>query len=137
MKYLLVFGFAILPYSLFAQSKTTKARIKPDTTVYTKVDEIPEFPGGLEKLGAYISKMKMPALDTTENTQGRVIIQMIVEKDGSLTHLKAIRGGNSAMDKAYIEYIGRSPKWKPGLIHGKPVRVVYSIPITVCFSSNE
>ena len=137
MKYLSVFGLIMLPFVVFAQSKTTKARIKPDTTVYTKVDEIPEFPGGLEKLGAYLSKMKMPALDTTENTQGRVIIQMIVEKDGSLTHVKAIRGGNSAMDKAYIEYIGRSPKWKPGLIHGKPVRVVYSIPITVCFSSNE
>lgn len=137
MKYLSVFGLIMLPFVVFAQSKTTKARIKPDTTVYTSVDEIPEFPGGLEKLGAYLSKMKMPALDTTENIQGRVIIQMIVEKDGSLTHLKAIRGGDGAVSKAYIEYIRRSPRWKPGLIHGKPVRVLYYVPVTVCFSSDE
>lgn len=137
MKRLCLFGLIMLPFVALAQSKTKKSIIKPDTTVYTKVDETPEFPGGLEKLGAYISKMKMPALDTTENTQGRVIIQMIVEKDGSLTHVKAIRGGNSAMDKAYIEHFRRSPKWKPGLIRSKPVRVMYSIPISICFASDE
>ncbi|HEX8022643.1 energy transducer TonB [Mucilaginibacter sp.] len=137
MRNLFVFGLIMFPITLFAQGKSKKEHAKPDTTIYTSADVVPEFPGGLEKMGAYLSKIPMPPLDTTENIQGRVIIQMIVEKDGSLTHLKAIRGGNSAMDKAYIEYIGRSPKWKPGLIHGKPVRVVYSIPITVCFSSNE
>lgn len=137
MKRLCVFGLIMLPFVALAQSKTKKAIIKPDTTVYTKVDEIPEFAGGLEKLGVYLSRMKIPPLDTTENTQGRVIIQMIVEKDGSLTHVKAIRGGNSAMDRAYVEYIRNSPKWKPGLIRGKPVRVMYSIPISICFASEE
>lgn len=137
MRYLLVFGLVMLPVALFAQGKTKREHVKPDTTIYTSVDQIPEFPGGLEKFGAYISKMKIPPLDTTDNTQGRVIIQMIVEKDGSLTHVKAIRGGNSAMDRAYVEYIRSSPKWKPGLIRGKPVRVMYSVPITVCFSSED
>ena len=137
MKYLLVLGLTVFPVLLFAQSKLKKRQVKPDTTVYSSVDVIPEFPGGLEKLGAYLSKMKMPALDTSENIQGRVIIQMIVEKDGSLTHLKIVRGGNSAMDKAYVDHIRHSPKWKPGLIQGKPVRVTYSIPISVNFASDE
>jgi protein TonB len=137
MKCWFVFGLVFFPIALFAQSKSKKVSVKPDTTVYTSVEEIPEFPGGLEKMGAYLSKMKIPALNTTENTQGRVIIQMIVEKDGSLTHLKIVRGSNSAIDRAYVDYIRRSPKWKPGLMHGKPVRVMYSIPISVCFTSDE
>lgn len=137
MRYLLVFGLVALPAISLAQSNRQKAHNKPDTAVYHIVDVIPEFPGGLEKFGAYISKMKIPPLDTTRNIQGRVIIQMIVEKDGSLTHVKAIRGGNSAMDRAYVEYIRSSPKWKPGFIHGKPVRVMYSIPISINFASDE
>jgi hypothetical protein len=62
---------------------------------------------------------------------------MIVEKDGSLTHLKIVHGGNKRMDQAYLERMQNSPKWKPGLMRGKPVRVMYSVPITVCFTSDE
>lgn len=137
MRNLFVFGLMVFPTVLAAQSRSKKEHVKPDTAVYTSVEVIPEFHGGLKKLCTYLSKMKMPALDTTENIQGRVIIQMIVEKDGSLNHLKIIRGGNSAMDRAYVDHIRHSPKWKPGLIHGKPVRVTYSIPISVNFASYE
>jgi hypothetical protein len=58
MKYLFVFGLIMFPLAMLAQSKATKRPDKPDTTVYTLVDQVPEFPGGLAKFGAYLSKMK-------------------------------------------------------------------------------
>jgi len=138
MKYWFVSGLILLSFTSFAQSKLKKGSLKPDTTIHTLVDELPEFPGGLAKFGAYIGKMKVPALDTTENLPGRVIIQTVVEKDGRLTHLKILRSsGSKTMDRAYLECFLQSPKWKPGLMHGQPVRVRYSIPITMCFTSDE
>jgi protein TonB len=132
MRYIAVFGLMMFPAVVLAQSKATKKHIKPDTTIYTTVDVVPEFPGGLEKLGAYLAKTEIPALDTTDNTpSGRIIIQMIVEKDGSLTHFKIVRSGNKTIDQAYLEHLRHSPKWKPGLLRGKPIRVLFSLPIIV------
>ncbi|WPV02428.1 energy transducer TonB [Mucilaginibacter sp. cycad4] len=137
MKGLVVFGLIMFPIALLAQSKMTKKHVKPDTTIYNTVDAVPEFPGGIEKLGIYLSKMKMPALDTTEYIPGRVIIQMIVEKDGNLTHLKIVRSRNQTIDQAYLGHLRNSPKWKPGLLHGKPVRVLFSLPIIVELAYNN
>ncbi|WP_162996426.1 energy transducer TonB [Mucilaginibacter celer] len=138
MKGWLVSGLMLLSVTSFAQSKLKKAGIKPDTAVYTSVDMVPEFPGGLERFGAYLAKTKIPALDTTERLPGRMHIQVIVEKDGSLTHFKIVRSsGSKIMDRAYLDRIRQSPKWKPGLLHGRPVRVTYSIPIIVCFTGDE
>jgi protein TonB len=138
MRIWLVSGLILLSATSFAQSKLKKTVAKSDTSIYTTVDTIPEFPGGLERFGAYLSKTQIPPFDTTENTPfGRVIIQMITEKDGSLTHVKVIRGGNKALGQAYVEHIRRSPKWKPGFLHGKPVRVMYSVPISVNFAFDE
>ena len=138
MKGWFVSGLMLLSVTSFAQSKLKKADIKPDTTVYTSVDEVPEFPGGIEKMGAYIGKMKVPKLDTTERLPGRIIMQLIVEKDGSLTHIKILRStGSRIMDHAYFDLFQQSPKWKPGLVRGKPVRVKYSIPVTMCFTGGE
>jgi protein TonB len=138
MRIWLVSGLMLLSATSFAQSKLKKAGIKPDTTVYTSVEMVPEFPGGLEKFGAYLAKTEIPTLDTTERLPGRMHIQMVVEKDGSLTHLKIARSsGSKIMDRTYLERIRQSPKWKPGLMHGRPVRVAYSIPIIVCFTGYE
>ena len=137
MKSWLVSGLMLLSAASFAQGKLKKASVKPDTTIYTSVEEPPEFPGGLEKMGAYLAKTEIAGLDSSNYMPGRVIIQMIVEKDGSLTQIKAVRGNNNVMERAYIKRMQLSPKWQPGLLHGKPVRVRYSLPITVCISSNE
>lgn len=137
MRNFLVFGLMMLPVALFGQSKSKKEQhFKPDTTVYTSVEVMPEFPGGREKLGAYLLKADIP-LDTTEYFQNRFLIQVIVEKDGHLTHVQIKKVLNKAACKAYVEYIRRSPKWKPGLLHNKPVRVAYSFPIILEPASDE
>ena len=133
MRYLLVFGLIIiLPVALFAQGKAKREHVKPDTTVYKTVDVQPEFPGGIEKWTNYLFKVPIPKDYDKENTQASFLIQMIIETDGSVTHASVRRKINEAMCKAFIAHVNKSPKWKPGRINGKPVRVLYSSPIS-CF----
>jgi hypothetical protein len=57
----------MLPVILFSQGKTKRGYVKPDTTIYTSVEQLPEFPGGLEKMGTYLAKTQIPTLDKSEN----------------------------------------------------------------------
>jgi protein TonB len=61
--------------------------------------------------------------------QGRVILTFVVERDGSLTDIKVVRGIGSGCDEEAVRALKASPKWKPGIQNGKPVRVQYSVPV--------
>jgi TonB family protein len=105
--------------------------------VYTSVEKVPEFPGGLEKFGAYLGKaVKYPKADRENGTQGRVIITFVVEKDGSLTGIKVTRGVSKTLDAEAVRVLKNSPKWIPGIVGGKKVRVQYSVPISFALSAD-
>jgi hypothetical protein len=89
----------------------------------------PTFPGGIEKFYEFIGKnYKMPDV---KDLKGKIYIQFIIEKDGSLTEIKSIRDlGNGTAEEA-IRVLKLSPKWIPGEQDGKPVRVQYSLPISI------
>lgn len=128
-KILLAVIFAMTSLVVSAQTDTTK---KNDTTFYS-VEQIPEFPGGLEKFASFISKnLKYPKGETVE---GQVIILFVVEKDGSLTDIKVKKSLSEATDAEAIRLIKTSPKWQPGMQGGHPVRVQFSVPIA--FSQNN
>ncbi|UOE50715.1 TonB family protein [Mucilaginibacter sp. SMC90] len=106
--------------------------------IFTSVEQVPEFAGGLEKFGAYLSKnIRYPAVARENNTQGRVICTFVVEKDGSLTDIKVVRGIGSGCDEEAVRVLKNSPKWKPGIQNGRPVRVQYSVPISFTLASEE
>jgi TonB family protein len=108
----------------------TKADTVPDA-VYTAVQRSPTFPGGDKGFGTYLSKsIKYPAEARDKNVQGRVIATFVVEKDGSLTGVKIVRGIGSGADEEALRVLKISPKWIPGMQNGKPVRVQYSVPIS-------
>ncbi|MBC7399567.1 MAG: energy transducer TonB, partial [Mucilaginibacter sp.] len=69
--------------------------------------------------------------------QGKVIMQFIVEKDGSLTNVKAIKGPGGGTSEEALRVMQKSPKWKPGINDGKPVRVQYAAPIAFVFKAEE
>jgi len=99
--------------------------------IFTSVEQVPEFPGGLDKFNAYLSKsIRYPAVARENGTQGRVIISFVCEKDGSLTDIKVARGIGDGCDEEAVRVIRASPKWKPGIQNGRPVRVAYSVPIS-------
>ncbi|AYL93959.1 energy transducer TonB [Mucilaginibacter celer] len=106
--------------------------------IFTSVEQVPEFAGGLEKFGAYLGKnIRYPAVARENNVQGRVICTFVVEKDGSLTDIKVVRGIGSGCDEEAVRVLKNSPKWKPGIQNGRPVRVQYSVPISFTLASEE
>lgn len=98
--------------------------------IFTAVEQVPTFPGGEAGFNKYLSKaIHYPAIARENNVQGRVIVQFVVERDGSLTDIKVVRGIGSGCDEEAMRALKASPKWKPGIQNGRPVRVQYSVPV--------
>ena len=93
---------------------------------------MPEFPhGGMAGVMQYLSRnIKYPAIAQENGTQGRVIVQFVVNKDGSITDVKVVRGADPYLDKEAIRVVTNMPKWTPGKTGGKAIRVKYTLPIT-------
>jgi protein TonB len=98
--------------------------------VFVVAEEQAEFPGGLDSMYAYIVKnLKYPELAKEKGIEGRVFVQFVIEKDGSISNVKILRGIGGGCDEAAVEMIKNMPKWKPGTQRGKPVRVQFNLPI--------
>ncbi|MCQ2066561.1 MAG: TonB family protein [Bacteroidaceae bacterium] len=94
------------------------------------VEKMPEFPGGMSALMSYLQKnIKYPAVCRENNIQGRVLIQFIVNKDGSIVEPEVVKSVNPYLDKEALRVIAAMPKWSPGEQRGKPVRVKYTVPV--------
>lgn len=101
-----------------------------DDNIYNTagIDVRPEFFGGMEKFYKFIgSNFKMPQ----EEVKGKVFVTFIIEKDGSLSDIKVLRDIGFGTGAEAIRVLSQSPKWKPGELAGKKVRVHYSLPISV------
>ncbi len=98
--------------------------------IFTIVEQQPEPEGGLSAFYSYVSQnLKYPRLAQRSNIQGRVYIQFVVEKDGSLTDINTMKGIGGGCDEEACRIIGNAPNWKPGKQRGRPVRVKMIIPI--------
>ena len=99
-------------------------------TVYQVVEQMPQFPGGEKALMEYIGKNIVYPVEAKEKEiQGRVFINFVIEKDGSVSNVKVLRGIGGGCDEEAVRAVSSLPKWKPGIQKGKPVRVSYQIPI--------
>lgn len=88
-----------------------KKRKEEEKNLFIEYDAYPEFPGGMRMLMAFLNeKIRYPKVDT----QARVVCQMVVEKDGSISHIEVIRKVNPILDAEAIRVISIMPKWKPG-----------------------
>ena len=100
-----------------------------DSTLYEYTDQMPEFPGGKDSLMQYLkNELKYPNVGE-RNISGPVLIEFIVETDGSISNVHALVLLYPEFDEEAIRVIKSSPKWIPGMHNGKPVRVKYQIPI--------
>lgn len=94
------------------------------------VEHMPEFPGGMTALMKYLgSNIKYPAISQEVGSQGRVIVQFVVNKDGTIVNPTVVRGVDAYLDKEAVRVISSMPKWKPGVQNGKKVRVKYTVPV--------
>lgn len=111
------------------ETPAEKAETKDE--VFMVVEKMPEFPGGIKELMSFLSKnIKYPASAIAKNVQGRVIVQFVVEKDGTPTEFKVMRSVDPALDAEALRVMQEMPKWKPGMQRGQVVRVKYTVPVT-------
>lgn len=88
------------------------------------------FPGGVNELSAYFAKnIKYPLVAEENDIQGRVLVTCVIDHDGSVTNVKVLEGVDPSLNKEAIRVVRAMPKWVPGKINGKTVRVRYTIPV--------
>lgn len=97
--------------------------------VFGMVEEQPSFPGGQAALMKYIEEnMRCP--DPESDASGRVIVQFVIGKDGTVKDPKVVRGITPALDEEALRLVRNMPKWKPGKQMGEAVEVRYTLPVT-------
>lgn len=98
--------------------------------IFTIVESLPEPEGGIKAFYTYVSEnMNYPNAAKRLGISGKVFVQFVVEKDGSLTDIKIIKGIHEDCDAEAIRVISEAPKWIPGKQRGRPVRVYKTLPI--------
>ena len=94
------------------------------------VDEKPSFPGGESAMKSYLnSNVKYPDVAQENGVQGRVIVESIIEKDGSMSDVKVIRSVDPSLDREALRVVKAMPKWNPGKLNGTVVRVKSEVPV--------
>lgn len=117
---LLVFYLLIANINIFAQQEET----------YEIVEEMPEFPGGVSNMNEFLSNSIIyPKYAVDNNIEGRVVLEFVVNIDGTLTDIKIKRSVHKSLDNEALRVVKSMPKWKPGKNDGKLVRVKYILPI--------
>ncbi|MBR4837394.1 MAG: M56 family metallopeptidase [Bacteroidales bacterium] len=113
--------------------------MKDDSDVFSgEVDVMPEYPGGTNAMFDFIQKkVKYPESAKDKGLEGKVYVQFVVEKDGSLSSFQVLRGVSDDIDSEAIRVLKMMPKWKPGMKDGKAVKVQYVMPFNFKMNSTE
>jgi len=97
---------------------------------FNVVEDMPAFPGGMEAMIQFISSnIQYPADAKKQKVDGRVLVNFVVEKDGSITEVKVVKPTFPSLDAEAIRVVKAMPKWKPGYQRGQAVRVQFTMPI--------
>ncbi|HET6989687.1 MAG TPA: energy transducer TonB [Bacteroidia bacterium] len=127
--FLFSIGFIFILFSGFAQTSRPQ---KTDTTVYTFAEVMPDFRHGKGGFQKYLVKsVKYPEAEKNAGKQGTVYISFIVEKNGSISNVHAVKEvpGAPGFTKESIRVIQNMPRWSPAKVNGKPVRIEITQPI--------
>ncbi|MBC7568001.1 MAG: energy transducer TonB [Pedobacter sp.] len=101
--------------------------------IYNAIDieAYPEFEGGMKAWYKFIQRnLRYPTIAIEQEKQGKVFVSFVIERDGSVSDVKVMKGVGYGMDDEAARVIKKSPIWKPGKQSGKPVRVRFNMPIT-------
>ncbi len=104
---------------------------------FTLVDDMPKFPGGTSELQKFISRSIIyPKAAQEKGIQGRVFVSFVIDKEGTVSDSRVVRGVAPSLDKEAMRVVNLMPQWKPGKKDGKPVNVVYTVPIIFNLGKN-
>ncbi|NQU33261.1 MAG: M56 family metallopeptidase [Bacteroidetes bacterium] len=109
-----------------------------DANVFTVVEVMPEYPGGMDELFTYlVNNINYPDEAKVKGVQGRVFVNFVVGKDGSVYDAKVLRGIGGGCDEEAIRVVEAMPNWIPGKQRGQNVNVSYNIPINFVFDEKD
>lgn len=116
---------------IHAGESAEEGKAAEEETVYDVVELMPEFPdGGVAGLMRYLTRhIRYPHVAQANRIQGQVLMQFIVNRDGSIVDVRVLKGVHSTLDGEAARVLSQMPRWKPGMRHGQPVRVRYTIPV--------
>lgn len=116
--------------SLIISKSTFAQQAQKDTTVYTIVETMPQYPGGDDAMMKYLAiNISYPQTAKDKGVQGTVFVAFVVEKDGKISNVKILRGIGNGCDEEVVRVVKTMPDWKPGTQAGKPVRVQFNLPV--------
>jgi protein TonB len=102
-----------------------------ENKVFDVVEEQPSFPGGQGALMQWLrDNIKYPVIAAENGIEGRVIVQFVVSKTGSISDVRVARGVDPSLDKEAVRVVSNMPKWTPGKQNGTTVNVRYTLPVT-------
>ena len=116
-----------------AQTGSNKADVKEkELYMIADIEKTPEFPGGIAEFYKFVGKnFKTPDAAVKDKFEGKAYMQFIIEKDGTLSDIKTVKDAGYGIGDEIIRVLKLSPKWTAATYQGKPVRVMYSLPITI------
>ncbi|WP_424962767.1 energy transducer TonB [Ekhidna sp.] len=118
MKKILITTFFIISLISYSQESDSLKNEK-----FLKVDESAEFPGGIQEYYNYLAQnLRYPQNAQRLGIEGRVYIQFVVEKDGSISNVKVVKGIGAGCDQEAKRVTEKMPKWNPAKINGQPAR---------------
>ena len=129
MKKLIIMSLmALFGLTTVSAQKTVVAQ--KNQKVFDVVEQMPEYPGGIQALFEYLSQnVKYPVDAEKQKVEGRVIATFVVETDGSISSIEVVKPAFPSLDAEAIRVLSGMPKWTPGKQSGKEVRVKYTVPI--------
>lgn len=111
--------------------KTVVSQKDQKETPFNEVEDKPAFPGGMEAMIQFFStNIQYPADAKKQKIDGRVLVNFVIEKDGSITDVKVMKPGFPSLDAEAVRVVKMMPKWKPGYQKGQAVRVLFALPIS-------
>lgn len=112
-------------------AEEVKIEAPEENKVFVGVEQMPEYPGGDKAMYKFLSdRIKYPAAASRANISGRVTVQFVVEKDGSIGAVTVLKGIGFGCNEEAIRVIKTMPKWNAGKQNGKAVRVYFTLPVT-------
>lgn len=104
--------------------------VSDDDVIFSVVEKEAQFPGGNDAMMKFIAKnVKYPQTAVENKIEGTVYVEFVIEKDGKITNVKAIRKVSPELDEEAVRVVSKMPKWKPATQRGKTVRCRFRLPI--------
>ncbi|MBN2174388.1 MAG: TonB family protein [Bacteroidales bacterium] len=120
------------------EKQSVQKSTSQEEEVHKVVDKMPEYPGGVKAFQKFlIENIKYPEDAKKNGVTGTVFISFIIEKDGSVSHVKMLRGIGSGCDEEALRVVSMLPNYNPGIKDGKPVRTEFNVPIKFSLEGGE